>query len=124
MASKLWPAYRKAADHGRQESMREWIAAYKTQRGCQHCGITDHRVLAFHHRDPATKAFNIGRTSNSNFERFLAEIAKCDVLCMNCHTLLHYEERLATMSTPKPAPLIAYPEKRKLRKRRIYTEAA
>lgn len=55
---------------------------------CIDCGEADPVVLEFDHRDPATKRFEIGgavRTRPVSVKRLLAEIAKCDVRCANCH---------------------------------------
>jgi len=43
--------------------------------------------MDFDHRDPATKLFNLmtGRASLMSDEKLLAEVAKCDIVCANCH---------------------------------------
>lgn len=73
--------------------IRAWLAEKKEERGCRRCGITDPRVLDFHHLDPATKAFSIGTAKGHSREALEAEIAKCEVLCSNCHRIEHAEER-------------------------------
>lgn len=52
---------------------------------CSDCGETDPVVLEFdHYRDD--KSFNIGaELRNRNWQSILDEIAKCDVVCANCH---------------------------------------
>lgn len=59
--------------------------------GCKKCGFDKHpRALEFHHRDPATKFFEIASAiTGIGFLVFLAEIEKCDVLCANCHAAHH-----------------------------------
>ena len=43
-------------------------------------------VMDFDHRDPATKAFTISRkVGRTSSDALLAEIAKCDIVCANCH---------------------------------------
>ena len=51
---------------------------------CTDCGETDPLVLEFDHlRD---KRFNIGtKLATFPWEVILEEIAKCDVVCANCH---------------------------------------
>ncbi len=55
---------------------------------CYDCGIQyPHYVMDFDHRDPKTKEFNVSgafRRGMSN-KRLEAEIAKCDLVCSNCH---------------------------------------
>lgn len=71
--------------------------AMKTQiikeRGgcCERCGYNKSiYALCFHHRDPATKLFDLGMHSNAaSWEKFKAEAKKCDVLCLNCHAEIH-----------------------------------
>lgn len=58
----------------------------KAGLGCCRCDETDPRCLDFHHRDKKTKSFTIGlHPWSHSWSRTLAEIAKCDCLCSNCH---------------------------------------
>jgi hypothetical protein len=61
---------------------------------CINCGYDKHlSALAFHHKDPSTKLFQLDlRTcSNQSLDKLLIELEKCDLYCMNCHTILHYD---------------------------------
>lgn len=71
---------------------RDFLKSLKAGKACS-CGESHPACLDWHHRDKGTKLFNIG-ASNSGLETTLAEIAKCDLICANCHRKLHYEERL------------------------------
>lgn len=79
---------RKEAYHKRREHI---IEVKKNCGGCQHCGIDDWRVLVFHHRDPETKSFELSSAGHRSKELVDAEMAKCDILCHNCHNILHWE---------------------------------
>ncbi len=74
-----------------QRRMQE-IRDLKAATGCKVCGETHPACLDFHHRDPSTKLFTIGSSSKAckSRERVWAEIAKCDVICSNCHRKEHY----------------------------------
>ena len=69
---------------------------------CADCGgrFAGHQ-MDFDHRDPTTKSFVLcsGRAALKSPAQLLAEAAKCDVVCANCHRIrtrhLH-RERLAT----------------------------
>ncbi len=62
----------------------------KAGRRCRDCGNDDPRVLDFHHRDPSAKSFKIATKAWQVSEaRLLEEVAKCDVLCANCHRIEH-----------------------------------
>jgi hypothetical protein len=58
--------------------------------GCIKCPEKDLRCLDLHHRDPAEKSFGFGEQMYGvSVARLEAEIAKCDVLCANCHRKEH-----------------------------------
>jgi hypothetical protein len=44
-------------------------------------------VMDFDHRDPTKKAFSIAHSDDvtTSMRRLLSEIAKCDLVCANCH---------------------------------------
>lgn len=71
---------------------RAWIEEYKRQRKCSKCGITDFRVLDFHHNGISEKDFNISDFRyKAGLERLKEEIKKCELLCANCHRISHHE---------------------------------
>ena len=60
---------------------------------CADCGNTfPSAAMDFDHRDPATKEFEIGDMAacTSSWERLMAEIDKCDLVCSNCHRIRTY----------------------------------
>jgi hypothetical protein len=70
----------RARNRGR---VREYLAASK----CVDCGIDEFAVLEFDHREPHHKAADISSLARwaGSWQAVLAEIAKCDVVCANCH---------------------------------------
>lgn len=58
------------------------------------CGESRPWCLVFHHRNPDEKSFGIAVTTRRSYpdDELVAELAKCDVMCHNCHANLHYEE--------------------------------
>lgn len=69
------------------------VNAYKLYQGCVRCGYCESAAaLTFHHRDTSTKASNVAGLVGSSRAVLDAEIAKCDVICANCHAIEHYEE--------------------------------
>ena len=81
----------------RREELRIWWRELKSTKSCVRCGERHPACLHFHHRDPSSKDIDLGSVLHRNWskERILKEIAKCDVLCANCHFKLHYDERRA-----------------------------
>lgn len=64
----------------------------KTGKACSGCGESDIRCLDYHHTDPENKVDNISRlvTQRVRDDLILAEIAKCVLVCANCHRKLHH----------------------------------
>ena len=88
----------------REREMRKWLDDYKATLHCASCPEDHPACLDFHHRDGATKDDSIANLMQHGCgrKRILAEIAKCDVLCANCHRKLHdIERRLASGSGPR-----------------------
>lgn len=70
--------------NARRETIQEYKYEYLKTHPCVDCGETDPIVLEFDHRDPKEKSFTIGQAKD-NLNKVIAEIAKCDVRCANCH---------------------------------------
>jgi len=72
----------------------EWYKELKKTLKCERCGFSHPAALAFHHKDGSDKVMDVsvmaGRGSKKKLEE---EIAKCEVLCHNCHAIHHYEEK-------------------------------
>ncbi len=78
--------------HGRKNAA--WFLKLKSKLKCIRCGFSHHAALVFHHRDLTTKIDTVSSLVPRSRIAALKEIKKCDVLCANCHMILHYEERL------------------------------
>jgi hypothetical protein len=69
-----------------REENRPKIHEYLRTHPCVDCGETNIVVLDFDHRDSATKAHSVTVLARHKpWPRVLAEIAKCEVRCANCH---------------------------------------
>ena len=79
----------------RRLRLREFINQQRLGISCERCGIDDPRVLDFHHIDPSKKEGTLSSFVAKNWgeKHILNEIEKCNVLCANCHRILHWEER-------------------------------
>jgi hypothetical protein len=69
----------------------DWFQDYKSKLVCSRCPESHPRCLHFHHRNPADKLFNLSEAVRRGIRivTILEEIAKCDVLCANCHAKHH-----------------------------------
>ena len=65
---------------------REFLDNYRSEHPC-FCGESDLACLDFHHVD-GTKEGNVSTISGR--KKMMEEIAKCIVVCANCHRKLHY----------------------------------
>lgn len=85
----------------RRIDFNKWYYEYKSSLSCIECGFSHPAALDFHHRDKSDKEFNPSKMRDyTNKERFLKEIEKCDVLCANCHRILHYNETNCEVINP------------------------
>ena len=66
---------------------REKLHDYLSAQRCMDCGIQGLAVLEFDHRDPREKENEISALVRAaySWSAVLKEIAKCDVVCANCH---------------------------------------
>jgi len=56
---------------------------------CESCGYCKNAAsLVFHHKNPKEKSFGLSGICKID-EKVLKEIAKCSLLCHNCHDELH-----------------------------------
>ncbi|MDQ3934974.1 MAG: hypothetical protein M3340_10145 [Actinomycetota bacterium] len=63
-----------------------YLVAFFENHPCVDCGEGDPIVLEFDHLDGAAKSFCIGESLlRHTWDAVLAEMAKCEVVCANCH---------------------------------------
>lgn len=74
---------------------RAFVLQLKEDGACLNCGTEDPRVLDFHHRDPSNKLFKISAAGRFPLRLIKAEVAKCDLLCANCHRIADWEVQAA-----------------------------
>jgi hypothetical protein len=69
--------------------MRNWKVLLNFKKNpCMDCGKSFHfAAMDCDHRDPKTKLGEPSNMSKGHEAKFLAELAKCDVVCSNCHRI-------------------------------------
>lgn len=61
---------------------------------CQHCGYDSfYGALEFHHKDRSQKDVNWTKLRLRSWDKIVAELNKCILLCSNCHREEHYRLR-------------------------------
>jgi len=73
-------------------------------QGCVDCGERDPVVLDFHHLHG--KTFNINRAYQCSIKRILEELAKCVLLCANCHRRREYRKRNGINADSGTQPMV------------------
>lgn len=92
------PFYRKTHAveiKARAQERKRWCIDYLGGQ-CKRCGYKRcQAALAFHHKDPSKKSRQLAVMMKWSLARIMQELKKCELLCMNCHAELHWEERNA-----------------------------
>jgi hypothetical protein len=83
-----------AVKRARKQALAAWYAELKSKLVCT-CGQDHPACLQFHHLDRTSKELSLAVAIHRGFgrARIMREIAKCIVLCANCHAKLHARER-------------------------------
>ena len=70
----------------KRQQDKTWLKELKASMSCKYCGESESVCLDFHHRDPTAKLFQIAIGLRCYGRKaMLSEIAKCDIVCANCH---------------------------------------
>jgi len=78
---------------------REMVRLAKS-RPCADCGLQyPYYVMDFDHLDATTKLFILSAVSRVTRASLMREIAKCDVVCSNCHRERTHQRKLNSAHT-------------------------
>jgi len=76
------------------------LAAIKLASGCLDCGYRAHpAALHFDHRPGSQKRFNLALGWGRTIQAVEDEMAKCDIVCANCHHVRTAERRAKKTTT-------------------------
>ena len=83
-----------ARNQARYERLKPILDKQKTDRGCDRCGYNAYAgALDWDHRPDEVKLFDISAGWSRNWDKLQSEIAKCDLLCANCHRQITQQRR-------------------------------
>lgn len=86
----------------REKKILKWLKEYKSILKCEKCGENHPACLDFHHINPKEKRFSLGKAkSHLTIKSLKSEIAKCKVLCANCHRKEHWEQKEKEQYAPR-----------------------
>lgn len=78
--------------NSRAEENQKYVWELLENSCCAICKISNPLVLEFDHLDPKIKSFDIKRLTRKSKNKIIEEIAKCQILCRNCHMRkTHYQ---------------------------------
>ena len=80
---------RRQSNINRYKRNQEWLNSIKkSMGGCVDCGFDGHpAALDFDHLPGSEKLFNIGQQKFRSQKQLKEEIAKCELVCANCHRI-------------------------------------
>lgn len=72
----------------------EKMRALKAGKTCSRCPEGRWQCLDYHHIDPSTKEYTVGKmvAQRLSWELIEREISKCILLCANCHRIEHMQD--------------------------------
>jgi hypothetical protein len=73
---------------------RKIVADYKSTHPCTICGETRLPCLDFHHpNDDKSRTVCWLTEKGRSKKQLLEEMAKCIIVCANCHRIIHWDEQ-------------------------------
>ena len=84
----------------RRLELREWVYAIKSTP-CFDCDLAyPPEIMQFDHTEEGTKTSTISRMVSGLYGKrmILNEIAKCDLVCPNCHAIRTFKRRMVSGS--------------------------
>lgn len=80
------------------QKRREFVREMKN-RPCADCGILyPYYVMDFDHREDETKKYLLSEPARMTINTMKAEIAKCDLVCANCHRERTHQRRIEKLN--------------------------
>lgn len=75
-------------DRRNADTKRAKLAEFKLSKGCVDCGYRESALaLEFDHLPGTVKVRTVASMMYSSWDVIWAEVAKCEVVCANCHAI-------------------------------------
>lgn len=81
-------AHIKNVADGKKEA-RQWFRNYKQTLTCSRCPESNPVCLDFHHKHSKDNNVATMVSQGASIGKLIKEIAKCEVVCANCHRKIH-----------------------------------
>lgn len=85
-------------------AVRKWVYELKESTPCRDCGVQyPYYVMDFDHLE--NKKYLVSRViNNGSWEQAKAEIAKCEIVCANCHRIRTFKRlQIQTVESISPS---------------------
>jgi hypothetical protein len=99
-------AANRAAQHRTRRKHKALLFRYLSDHPCTDCGESDPVVLDLHHIGPKVLPVTDMVRGAFSWSVIQAEIAKCVVVCANCHRRRHHRQRSQRDSTDVSPPVV------------------
>ena len=76
-----------------QEELKEYVTKLKKESCCSICGESRWYVLDFHHLGGKEYTIAALIKRGCSINTLKEELAKCQLVCSNCHREIHYNEK-------------------------------
>lgn len=88
------PAYYRERNRKRKAAVQDFVRQYKESHPCTDCGVQyPFYVMQFDHTGTDKTAHVAVLAAKTTLPRVMEEIAKCEVVCANCHAARTYNRR-------------------------------
>jgi len=78
----------------RKKQIKIWLLNFKKELKCNQCGLKHPAIIDFHHKEKnKEKAISQMVCDGYSISRIKQEIKKCDILCSNCHRIIHFSKQ-------------------------------
>lgn len=85
ISKRKWAVKNKEAV-ARVRAERAAVIQKAKDKPCMDCGVKYPLfIMHFDHRDPSLKVKSVSQMTTHSLKKIQEEIAKCDVVCANCH---------------------------------------
>ena len=69
----------------RRSEAKDYMTEYLAKSACKDCGACDEETLEFDHLGDKRREVSVMRAMGYSLQALREEIAKCEVVCVNCH---------------------------------------
>ena len=74
----------------RKKDIKRWLWEHKKSLKCSICSESHPAIIDFHHKEgKKEKGVSQMLVDGYSIDRIKQELAKCDILCANCHRKVH-----------------------------------